>query len=101
METLKFEKLEIMQDDLPNKMTWDDAYNYANELGDNWRLPENEEFSIILKLYHLRIGGFKPERYWANTSKSTVGWYHDLNVGYSPHITSKNDTLQVRLVRSI
>lgn len=100
METFTIEGLEFMQDDLPDTMTWDDAKAYADELGDGWRMPSNEEFAIILNFFRLNVGGFKPERYWANSSSGTVGWYHDMNVGYSPHLLNKFNTLRVRLVRT-
>jgi hypothetical protein len=100
METFIIERLELMQDDLPDTMSWDDAKAYADELGDGWRMPTNEEFATILKLFRLNIGGFKPERYWANSSSGLVGWFHNMNVGYSPHLLNKFNTLRVRLVRT-
>lgn len=100
METFIIEGLELMQDDLPDTMSWDDAKAYADELGDGWRMPTNEEFSTILKLFRLNVGGFKPEGYWANSSSGLVGWFHNMNVGYSPHLLNKFNTLRVRLVRT-
>jgi hypothetical protein len=92
--------IEIMEDDLPNKLSWDDAQAYVSTIGENWRLPNTNEFLIIYKLYKLTIGGFKPHRYWANEGSGQVGWYHDLRVGFSPHLLNKTELHYVRLVRN-
>lgn len=93
--------IEIMEDDLPNKLSWDDAQSYVSTIGDNWRLPNTNEFLIIYKLYKLTIGGFKPHRYWANEGSNQVGWYHDLRVGFSPHLLNKTELHYIRLVRNV
>jgi len=93
--------IELMEDDLPQKLSWTDAQTYISTIGENWRLPKTNEFSIIYNLYKLRIGGFKPHRYWAKESSGDVAWYHDLRVGFSPHLLNKNELHYIRLVRDI
>ena len=100
MANIFIKGLEIMEDDLPNKLTWDAAQTYVSTIGDNWRLPKTDEFSIIYDLYKLRIGGFKPHRYWANEASGQVAWYHDLKVGFSPHLLNKSELHYIRLVRN-
>lgn len=102
MQNIIIEKLEIMMEDLPNKMSWDDVPAELEALGGNgWRLPYEHEFEILYELNKLGIGAFKPSKYWAFSSFSNKAWYYDLSVGYSPHVTAKTNNFYVRLVRDI
>lgn len=102
MENILINNLEIMAEDLPNPMTWDDVFNQQIVLsGLGWRLPYEEEFKIIYNLYRLGIGNIKPDRYWSYSSSGNKAWYYDLSVGYSPHIIDKTKLYSVRLVRNV
>jgi hypothetical protein len=102
MNNIILNKLEIMADDLPNKMPWTSVPMELESLGGNgWRLPTEAEFKNIYELHKLGIGGFKPEKYWASSSSGTKAWYYNLSKGYSPHVTDQSNELYVRLVRSI
>jgi len=102
MNNIILNGLEIMAEDLPNKMAWSSVPEELELLGGNgWRLPTESEFKNIYEFYKLGIGGFKGEKYWAASNSGAKSWYYDLSRGYSPHITNKSDELYVRLVRSI
>jgi hypothetical protein len=102
MANIIINNLEIMSQDLSNKMAWNDVDSAIESLGGNgWRLPYESEFLEIYKLYKLGIGGFKPSRYWSYSSHLTKAWYYDLSVGYSPHVIDKTEEYYVRLVRNI
>jgi hypothetical protein len=102
MNNIILDKLEIMAEDLPNKMPWTSVPGELEALGGNgWRLPTELEFKTIYNFYKLGIGGFKPGKYWAASSSGTKAWYYNLSKGYSPHITDQSEELYVRLVRSI
>lgn len=102
MNNIILDKLEIMYQDLPNKMPWGSVDIELVALGGNgWRLPTEEEFKIVYDFYKLGIGGFKPEKYWSASSSGTKAWYYNLSKGYSPHIIDQSNLYYVRLVRNI
>ena len=102
MNNIILNRLEIMAEDLPNKMPWTSVAGELEALGGNgWRLPTESEFKIVYDFYKLGIGGFKPEKYWSASSSGTKAWYYNLSKGYSPHIIDKSNLYYVRLVRNI
>jgi hypothetical protein len=102
MNNIILNRLEIMAEDLPNKIPWTSVPGELELLGGNgWRLPTELEFKDIFNFYRLGIGGFKPEKYWSASSSGAKAWYYNLSKGYSPHITDQSNELYVRLVRSI
>lgn len=102
MNNIIFDKLEIMAEDLPNKMPWTSVAEELEALGGNgWRLPTEAEFKSIYDFDKLGIGRFKPDKYWSASSSGTKAWYYNLSKGYSPHITDQSNELYVRLVRGI
>ena len=53
------EKIEVALNDFPNLMTWTDAIEACNNLGNNWRLPTILELKTIYELIHKKgIGNF-------------------------------------------
>jgi hypothetical protein len=102
MDNIIIDNLEIMSQDLPDKMAWTNVNSQIQTFGGfGWRLPYESEFKIIYDLYKLRIGNFKPKRYWSYSSYNNKAWYYDLGVGYSPHVADVNNQYYVRLVRDI
>lgn len=102
MNNIILNRLEIMAEDLPNKIPWASVTGELELLGGNgWRLPTELEFKDIFNFYKLGIGRFKPEKYWSASSSGTKAWYYNLSKGYSPHITDQSNELYVRLVRGI
>jgi hypothetical protein len=102
MNNIILNRLEIMAEDLPNKIPWTSVPGELELLGGNgWRLPTELEFKDIFNFYKLGIGRFKPEKYWSASSSGTKAWYYNLSKGYSPHITDQSNELYVRLVRGI
>jgi hypothetical protein len=102
MNNIILDKLEIMYQDLPNKMSWNSISGEIEFLGGNgWRLPTEKEFKIIYDFYKLGIGGFKPDRYWSASSSGNKAWYYNLSRGYSPRIIDKSNELYVRFIRDI
>ena len=65
--TIKVGKLEIVKDDFPTKLDWDDASDECAELGNGWRLPTMDELRFM---YTKRstIPGLKDDIYWSNES---------------------------------
>ena len=53
------ERIEVALNDFPNLMTWPDAIEVCNNLGNNWRLPTILELKTIYELIHKKgIGNF-------------------------------------------
>ena len=53
------ERIEVALNDFPNSMTWTDAIEACNNLGNNWRLPTILELKTIYELIHKKgIGNF-------------------------------------------
>lgn len=102
MANIKIDGIEIMEADLPGKITWTSVAEEIEALGGNgWRLPTESEFNTINRISKLGIGGFKKTKYWSSSSYLNDAWYYNLGVGYSPHVASKNNLYYVRLVRSL
>lgn len=83
---------------------WDEAIMYCFTLGNNWRLPTNQEMDYLIKN---RNGYELVGRYWTSTKVSMAGrmysWYYNGNTHtaspseFSPDIVS----MLVRPVRDI
>lgn len=117
---IQFLNIEVMGRDLPDKMTWKEAYNACK---DGWRLPTIEELMFFSLLHDLKIGMFlfMPKDddifydgyYWSTkeheeTTKRTLGadgrsryaWFVDLNDKIAKN-NKKSYKLRVRLVKDI
>ncbi len=97
--TIKLLNIEIAQHDLPEKMSWFDAIEFCNNLGDGWRLPTNEELTMLY--YNCdEIGEFKLSDYWSSTEFNTNRAYY---VGFRAGDfgrTEKDSKMKVRIVRN-
>lgn len=53
------EKIEVALNDFPNLMTWPEALEACNNLGNDWRLPTILELKTIYELIHKKgVGNF-------------------------------------------
>jgi formylglycine-generating enzyme required for sulfatase activity len=81
-------------------MTWYEAVDYAESLGDGWRLPTRSE---LVNAYDGDVIGFKKNSYWSSNTyaeSTNLAWYvyfHNGNVYYC----DKTFNSYVRCVREI
>ncbi len=93
-------KLEIAKADFPEKMTWEEAIEACNKLGEGWRLPNKDELlAMHVMLNKKNQGDFKGSWYWSSSpAGSGDAWY----VNFSNGSVLGNDIynyLHVRAVR--
>lgn len=106
-------KFEIMAEDLPNTMTWNDANSYIKKHYPDWRMPTREELLLIYEQKE-EIGGFKtkssggsdvfPDWYWSSTQvREYPGyvWITRFSDGYEDWSHKDNDRLSCRPVRLV
>ena len=61
-------RLQIALNDFENEMSWFDAIQACESLGNGWRLPTKSELEIIYKELYLKgKGNFKPSIYWSSS----------------------------------
>ena len=97
--TIKLLNIEIAQYDLPEGMSWFEAIEFCNNLGDGWRLPTNEELKMLY--YNCdEIGEFKLSDYWSSSEFNINRAYY---VGFRAGDfgrTEKDYKFKVRIVRN-
>ena len=82
------------------RMTWHEAVDYAESLGDGWRLPTRSE---LINAYDSDVIGFKKNSYWSSSMYAQAtnnAWY----VGfYSGNVYNNDKTYNnyVRCVREV
>ena len=99
MKSFILNRLEIMAEDLPNKIPWASVTGELELLGGNgWRLPtENELFNLWRNKN--KIGRFTDNFYWSSTEMySTTAYSKNFNNGKAQFIT-KESKYNVRAVR--
>lgn len=98
----KIGNLEIAQFDFNYLMTDEEATQACEQLGNNWRLPKENELKVIFKNKAI-IGGLSKDYYWCVNDED---FYHAFNVGKGTTITyvrwvmGENAKIRVRAVRS-
>jgi hypothetical protein len=101
--TVNGRKLEVADQDLPNRMNWDDAVRACQNLGNGWRLPDKDELKAMYEQLHKqRKGNFKDTWYWSSSQYSSGGaWGVNFSFG-GVYTNGKNnyDGHQVRAVRA-
>ena len=103
---IKLGKLEVAQNDFPNRMQWKDAKKACADLGNGWRLPTKDELDLLYQ-YKDDIGNMKEEEYeqyyWSSTSYNKYyAWFQDFINGYQFYLLySKSFFHAVRAVRDI
>lgn len=98
-------KLEWQSNPSEEPMTWDEAMEYAESLGNGWRLPTRAE---LIDAYYNNVEGFKDENYWSSTtythktSDAFAVIFSNMYVwnGYA-YKNDKTNCLYVRCVKSI
>jgi len=75
--------------DTKEDVTWDEAMDYCESLGDGWRLPTIEELTSAINYSEYNpatsIKGFKSSYCWSSTtyaSYNAYAWYVDFSHGY-------------------
>lgn len=108
------QKIQVAENDFPDKMNWKDAMSACAGLGNGWRLPTREELlEMKWRLYKEGKGNFKNNSiYWSSSQDNSSGqiWcvlFDDGNVDHLiynyPCISftnPKNLDRQVRAVRA-
>ena len=97
--------LEIAQYDFPEKMRWFDASNACINLGEGWRLPDQNELDLIYN-YASKIENLTDNYYWSsfvyNSTISEDVWRQRIGDGqtYSARPDGPNNKHSVRAVRT-
>lgn len=109
-KTFKVGNLEVMTEDLPEMMNWDQAKQACAALGDGWRLPTKDELNVLYKNKD-NIGGFYPNYYWSITigEENPLGifpWVQYFNASGNQYFNYEGDPgthneYSVRPVRSL
>ncbi len=95
----KIENLEVAQYDFPEEMTWEDALDACNKLGEGWRVPNRDELNTLYQNMD-KIGGCAKDSYWSSTEDVySSAWVQFFDDG-TQLITNKYGTAYVRAVRA-
>lgn len=105
--------LEVANYDRPGFIEWKWALVYANEIGNGWRLPNDQELKVLYSsLYLKNLGHFCEKgaiRYWSSEedmADSLEAHFFDFNSGIIDNTAnypnfSKKEGMFVRLVRNV
>lgn len=106
--------LQVANNDFPNKMDWDEATSFCQNIGNGWRLPNIEELEAMCYQLHWNgKGDFKDGWYWSSSETSAdYAWslFLDadggsylssdyINEGLDNYGSSKDNKFYVRAVR--
>jgi hypothetical protein len=99
--SVKIRNLEVMSEDLPKSMKWEDAKKACADLGNGWRLPTKDELKMMYKNSD-KIGGFHIYIYYWSSTESDYGhpWVMDFYDG-NLYGSVKLDYGLVRAVRKL
>jgi hypothetical protein len=80
--TVNGRKLEVADQDLPNRMLWENAMRACEGLGNGWRLPDKDELEAMYEQLHKQgRGNFKNAWYWSSSQGSGYPWVVTFNDG--------------------
>ena len=101
-ETIEIEGLLVMKVDL-GKMTWAEAGEACEKMGDGWRLPTKDELNMLYE-NKSTIGGFVYGDYWSSTENpnlSTDVWCQNFKMGMKSISWNKTETHYARAVHDL
>ncbi len=89
----------VAQNDFPIGMMWDDANKACAALGDEWRLPTQDELNILYQNKD-KIGGFSNNFYWSSKeTDNNLAYYQYFSNGFQ-NFLKKSSTFFVRAVNN-
>lgn len=97
---IKKPKLEWEENPPSNLMTWNKANEYADSLGNGWRLPTIKELE---EAYDSKIEGFQSFNYWSSikyVQNTNYVWNVDFGNGFVD-FNDETDDFFVRCVREV
>jgi hypothetical protein len=90
----------VAQNDFPIGMIWDDANKACAALGDEWRLPTQDELNILYQNKD-KIGGFSNNFFWSSTVYSdNMPGYQYFEDGRVRRTKKEANNLNVRAVKT-
>jgi hypothetical protein len=95
----------VAKGDFPNFMTWEEANQACENLGNDWRLPNIDELEAMYgQLHRQRKGNFSNSEdsfYWSSSEYNAgSAWFFSFYVGQA-YNNSKDNPLRVRAVRAL
>jgi|Laugresbdmm110sn_1035088.scaffolds.fasta_scaffold130253_1 hypothetical protein len=97
---IKFGNLFIAQNDFPKQMNWTDAKKLCAALGKGWRLPTQDELSMIYQNKE-KIGSFSDGEFWSSVEgDESSAWVQNITNG-GIILMDKEEVYYVRAVRSL
>lgn len=90
--------LKIASQDFPNVMSWDEAKEACEALGEGWRLPTKKELNFLCQNRD-SIGYYEVDIYWSSTEieEDNEAWYQNFT-NNDMSISGKDGKLFVRAV---
>ena len=91
----------VARTDFPNTMTWEEAKQACENLGNGWRLPDQDELVAMYEQLHKEgKGNFSDYWYWSSSQDdSGNAWYVNFGSGGVDNLDKINSG-QVRAVRA-
>ncbi len=91
--------LNIASQDFPNVMSWDEAKEACEALGEGWRLPTKKELNYLCQNRDY-IGFYEVDIYWSSTEIENEAWYQNF-ANNDMSISGKDGKLFVRAVMTL
>jgi hypothetical protein len=95
------EKIQVAAKDFSNDMTWSQAIQNCESLGQSWRLPTKEETeAMFFQLHKKGVGNFENNvTYWSSSEyNEDEAWFTSFDDGCTA-VFYKNSTYYVRAVK--
>ena len=105
---IKVGKIEVAENDLPDRWFWEDAKKKCSNLGLGWRLPTKDELNTIYQK-RFDIGGTGLWSYWSSTefpayegdASPDLAWYHQFVYGTQKYTYKSRIQGACRCVRTL
>lgn len=89
---------DVAENDCPKYISWNQAENLANQMGEGWRLPSKSEIEL-LKEFKL-VFGLDKRVYWTNEINGNMAFSKSFKWYLSSRFVVKQSTCGVRFVRT-